>query len=294
MARNQKQIPPYQEGRETGGINRAMQMRRDNDTVKIPEITPYDVDYAIIHHLTENMKLQVIENDRRVDVPVIYANSEMFAQIRTRGYLRDLDGKMIAPIIAIRRTGMQPNESVALPSMNNYTPQFKRYPYRNFNMQYDRIAGQNRRKESLEYYLVDAFDYVTIDYELILYTNMIEQMNRLVQAIMSKSNHMWGDFFTFRTVVNNESTNNTNNVGEDRVVSSNISLTVDGYLREAFEYHEPTVMKAFTTKTVRFDTEQEQFEFYIEEPSFYNRNNHISQEPKHLQRMKKRRNIRYR
>lgn len=294
MAKNQKQIPPYQQGSDSGKINRAMQMRRDTDTVKVPEITPYDIDYAIIYHLTENMKLQVVEDDKRINVPVIYVNSEKFSQIRSRGYLRDSAGKMIAPVIAIRRTGMQPDDRIAIPSMNNYTPQFKMYPYRNFNMQYDRIEGQSRRKPSYEYYRVDVYDYVTVDYDLIIWTNMIEQMNMLVQNIMSKSQHMWGDFFTFKVRVNSESPNNSNNSGEDRIISSTFSLTVDGYLREAFEYHEPTVMKSFTTKTVRFENEKEETGIYIEEPSFYNRSPHLTQEPKHVQRMKKRRNIRYR
>lgn len=294
MAIDQTRIPPFEEGYEAGDINRATQMRRDNDTVKTPKVTLYDIDYAIMYHLSDQLRLTVREQDRVIEVPVLYADGESWAQIRARGYLRDDSDKVMAPMIIIRRTGVSDDERIPLLDLNNRSLKRKFFPYKTMNMQYDRISGQILRKPSYEYYLVDMPKYVRVSYELMLWTNMIEQMNALVQDIMSVSNHLWGDYYTFRTNVTNASMANSTNVGEDRIVSTTISLEVDGYLLEEFTYQESNIQKAYTIKKVRFENEQEEFDFYIDEPSVFFENRHISQEPKHIQMMNKTRNIRYR
>jgi hypothetical protein len=294
MADNQRRIPPFEGGFQTGDINRARQMRRDNDTVKTPKITLYDIDYAILYHLSQNMKLKVTQEGRSIDVPVVYADGEKWAQVRSRGFMRDSKNKVMAPIIAIRRSNVETDSRLPILDLNNYVPHRKFYPYKTMNMQYDKLSGQVARKPSYEFYMVDAPNFVRVQYDIILWTNTVEQMNNLTQAIITVSNHMWGDYYTFRTVVTNMAMNNTNSVGEDRVVSTNIALQVDGYLREEFEYHESTVRKAYTIKTVNFENEKEEFDFYIEEPSMFHDRRHVSSEPKHIQLMNKRRNLRYR
>jgi len=294
MALKHNPIPPYEEGYQTGDINRAYQMRRDNDTVKTPKVSLYDIDYAILYHLSENLKLKVQEEDRTIDVPVLYADGEKWAQIRSRGFLRDSKDKVLVPMIAVRRTGVTPDDRIPTLDLNNRATQRKFFPYKTMNMQYDRISGQVTRKPSYEFYLVDIPYYVRVTYDLVILTNMIEQMNDIVQGIMTVSDHVWGDFYTFRTSVENATMANTNNSGEDRVVSTTISLQVDGYLLDEFKYQESEIQKAFTIKKVRFENEREEHDFYIEEPSIFFENTHISQEPRHIQLMNKRRNIRYR
>ena len=294
MAENQNRIPPYEEGKQTGDINRAYQMRRDNDTVKTPKVTLYDIDYAIMYHMGEAMKLEVIEGERKVPVPVLYADGEKWAQIKTRGYLRDEKNRAMAPMIVLRRTNVDADDRLPIVDLNNYVPYRKFYPYRTMNMQYDKLSGQTLRKPSYEFYMVDVPNYVRVTYDVVIWTYMIEQMNTLVQSLIAVSNHMWGDYYTFRTQVLSTSMNTTNNVGEDRLVSTTVSLQVDGYLQEEYEYHESTMRKAYTIKKVRFENEQEDFDFYIDEPSIFHTNRHISSEPKHIQRMNKRRNLRYR
>lgn len=296
MATNQGRIPPFEKGYEGNpeSVNRATQMRRDNDTVKTPKVSLYDIDYAILFHLAQNMKLQVMSEGRMIQVPVLYADGEKWAQIRARGFLRDQQNKVMAPMIAIRRTNVEPDSRIPIIDLNNYVPHHKFFPYKTMNMQYDKLSGQLLRKPSYEFYMVDVPNYVRVSYDLILWTNTVEQMNPLVQAVVATANHMWGDFYTFRTDMTSANMNNTNDAGSDRIVSTTISLLVDGYLQEEFEYHEPTIRKAFSTKTVDFKNDQEQFNYYIEEPSTFSNIRHTTQEPKHIQRMNKRRNLRYR
>lgn len=294
MARNQERIPPVEEGRSTLGVDRVYQTRRDTDTVKSPKITLYDIDYAMLYELGENMRLKVPERGRMIDVPTIYADSETWTQIRGRGFIRDDKRKIMAPMIAIRRTGVDNDDRLPILDLNQYVTRRKFYPYKVRANQYDRFGNQITRKPEQEYYYVDMPTYVRVSYDVMIWTHMIEQMNIIVQAMLAQSNHMWGDAYTFRVFVDSMSMNTSNNTGQDRIVTSTVPLTVDGYLREEFEYHEPTMNKAFSVKKVRFDNEREELDFYLDEPYFPNNPPHISQEPFHIMNKVRKRNLRYR
>ncbi len=76
-------------------INRANEVRRDNDTIKTPTCTIYDVDYAVMSYIREVIHPQVEQDGQLVDVPIVYANGEKWAQVQKRGYMRDVKGKML-------------------------------------------------------------------------------------------------------------------------------------------------------------------------------------------------------
>lgn len=245
-------IPPYQDGSSVQTSPRSGEIRRDNDTVKIPKITLYDIDYSIFYHLQENIKLRINENGSSIQVPIMFSNGEKWSQIRQHGYLRDVNKKVLAPIVIIRRTNVIADDRFPFFTTNHYGPQFRIIPYKTHGMQYDRVAGQFARKESLEYYMVDVPDYVRINYELIIWTDLQEQMNNIIQPINSVSNHVWGDYHKFRTNVQDITHDNVNVPGEDRLVKSTITLQVDGMLRQEFDYQQSKIQKAHSIKTVRF------------------------------------------
>lgn len=246
------QILPYQDGSSAGEIDRSSQIRRDNDTVKIPKITLYDIDYSIFFHLSENLKLRINENGTSIPVPVMFANGEKWSQIRQHGYMRDGNKKVMAPVIVIRRTNVVADDRLPIVDANKYNPTFRMIPHKTMSMQYDRVAGQYLKKESFEYYMVDVPDYVRVSYELIFWTDLQEQMNNLIQPIIGVSDHVWGDFYKFRANVQDITHDNVNVPGEDRLIKSTMSLLVDGYLRQEFEYQESKMQKAHSLKTVRF------------------------------------------
>lgn len=243
---------PYQQGRLGGEQERSAQQRRDNDIVTVPKVTLYDIDYAIYYHLVENMKLQITENGNAIPVPVMYSNGEKWSQIRQHGYLRDNSKKVLAPLIIIRRTGMTNDDRLPMVGLNNFTPQYKVLPYKTTNMQYDRVAGQIAIKDSYEFYVVDFPAYVRVAYELLVWTDLQEQMNVLAQYILEASDHMWGDYLTFRTNVQDVTHDNVNIPGEDRLVKTTITLQVDGYLRSEYGYSQQAIQKAHSVKRVRF------------------------------------------
>lgn len=256
------EVRPYQIGRSTDLSNRVQQIRRDNDTVKVSKITIYDIDYAIYYHLAENVKPRVNENGISIPVPIMFANGEKWSQIRQHGYLRDNSKKVLAPVMIIRRTGITQDDRLPMVDLNLFTPAYgvfspkiKVIPMRTSGMQFDRIAGQYQRKESLEYYVTDVPDYVRVTYELLIWTDYQEQMNDLIHPIIGISDHVWGDFYKFRVNVSDISHDNVNVPGEDRLVKSTISMTADGYLRSEYDYQQSKIAKQYSIKTVKFLSE---------------------------------------
>ena len=87
-------------------INRANEVRRDNDTIKTPKCTIYDVDYAVMSYLREVIHPQVEQDGQLIDIPITYANGEKWAQVQKRGYMRDAKGKLMTPLIFIKRNNI--------------------------------------------------------------------------------------------------------------------------------------------------------------------------------------------
>lgn len=251
-------IFPYEIGRTTTSISRDQQMRRDNDNIKVPKITLYDHDYAVYFHIQNVWKPQIIENDVAVPVPVMFSNGEKWSQIRAHGYLRDNSQKIQSPLIIIKRNDISQDERIStLPGQvwgGNSTiyPNIRLIPRKNSGMQFDKSLGQYQTVDSIEFYLMDVPDYIRISYDLIFWTDLQEQMNVLIQGLIPMSNHMWGDFYKFRTTIQSITPDNVNVPGEDRLVKTTINLQVDGYLRNEFEYQQSKIQKAFSVKKVRF------------------------------------------
>lgn len=233
-------------------------MRRDNDTVKVPKIGLYDIDYAIYYNLQNVWKPMVIDNDISIPVPVMFANGEKWSQIRAHGYLRDNMKKVQSPLIMIKRGDISDDTRLAMQPGQVWGgnsvlyPKQRVIPYRNMGMQFDKVAGQFVTKESTEFYLVDIPNYVRITYDLVIWTDLQEQMNVLIQGIIPLSGHIWGDFHKFRTTIQSITPDNVNVPGEDRLIKTTISLQVDGYLRNEYDYQQSKIQKAFSVKKVKF------------------------------------------
>lgn len=245
-------LTPYQDGITSPQHSRADIIRRDNDVVKVPKVTLFDHDFAVYYHLTENLKLEVTENDATIPVPVMFANGEKWSQIRQHGYLRGSDKKVMAPLIIIRRTDIADDDRIPILGLNNAGGTFRIVPYRNTSMQWDRVAGQYLKKDTVETYMYDTPTYVKITYELIIWTDLQEQMNHVIHPIIGANDHVWGDVLTFRMAFQSITPDNVNVPGEDRLVKTTMTFQMDGYLRAEYDYHKSKIQKQYSVKTVKF------------------------------------------
>lgn len=264
------EIKPYEQGSSLGPTNRAGEVRRDTDNVRVPEINLYDIDYAIFYHLQQNFNIQVNDQGSMIVVPVMFSTAEKWSQIRQYGFMRDNEKKAIAPVIVIKRGSITNDERFPFLDgnlfnpMTTWIPNVKLVQKRTMQMQWDRVAGQVLTKPSYEYYVMDIPTYVKVNYELIIWTDLMEQMNHICHTILAADNHIWGDFHKFRTQVKDISPNNVNSPGDDRLIRSTITLEVDGYLRRGFDYHQTNFQKQISIKRVDFMKEQSEQEYFAD------------------------------
>ena len=73
-------------------LNRANEIRRDDDIIRTPKRTVYDIDYAIKWYIENEIQPQIISNKELLNVPVIFSNGEKWDNVRRLGYIRDEKG----------------------------------------------------------------------------------------------------------------------------------------------------------------------------------------------------------
>ena len=237
----QSQIEPYlpsigKPSSEEGTVfsqNRGRDISRKNDKVKDISIGLVDIDEAIQYYFDNTIKPNVIQNGVRVAVPVIYGDAEKWKMVQNDGFYRDHTGKIMAPLIMFRRTSLDKNRDLGNKIDGNKTHLFHvfetRYNKKNFYNKFDILTNTIPAKQ---YYVSVIPDYVTVTYECILFTNFVEQNNKLIEAIEFASDSYWGDFkrWHFRTKIDTFTVTNIIEQDGDRVAKTNFNMTLSGYL----------------------------------------------------------------
>ena len=213
--------------------NRALQTTRKTDKVKDISIGLEDIDYAIKYYFDNVIKPSVVQDGQRVDVPTMYGSPERWKSVQADGYYRDSNGKLAVPLIMYKRDNVEKNRSLGNKIDGNLASLFQvfetRYNQRN---QYDKFSILNNRIPSKQYYVSVVPDYVTITYTVSIFTNYVEQNNKIIEAIEFASDSYWGNEnrWHFRTMLDSFSTTNIINSGEDKAAVTTVTLKVNGYL----------------------------------------------------------------
>lgn len=242
---------------DKSNLNRAYQKRRDNDLIKVPEVNFYDIDYAIMHHLREVISPRIEENGEAVDVPVMYANGETWSQIKEAGFIRDLKNKVRTPLIVIHRSSTFERPDVKKLEVNEGGSSryyIRRYP-RNLENRNFRLNQTDNTQFGDEFYISLLPRHYKVTYDIQIWTEYEEDMNKVVESILPLSGHAWGDILKFPAFVGEFAFDTLNAPDQERLVTSTAALTVDGYLVNAFDIKRSNVEKAVSIKRVVFNTE---------------------------------------
>ena len=213
--------------------NRGNQVSFRDDTTKPFTLGIQDIDEAVMYYLENVIKPTIIQNGVVQKVPVIYGASERWKQIQKDGYYRDLSGAIMMPIITFKRNTITKDRSVGNKLDANFPNNIevfqKAYSKRD---EYNNFAVLNNRKPQKEYYAVVMPDYVTVTYDFIISTYYVEQMNKIVEAMNYASDSYWGnpERFKFRARIDSFQTNTELPVGAERIVKTNFSLSLRGYI----------------------------------------------------------------
>lgn len=226
---------PFSEPTKLGQpeINRAYQVSTKNDNVRDYKIGIKDFDEAIVYYFQNVIKPSVVQNNTRLDVPIIIGTPENWKTVQADGFYRDKNGKLMAPLIMIKRRSVTQNRGLGNKLDGNVVKNLqlfqKKYSKRNY---YSNFSALNNRNQEVEYVASITPDYVTVEYDCIVWTYFVEQMNGLVEAINFASRTYWGDptKFQFYSSIESFEESITYEVGEDRAVKNNFSITLNGYI----------------------------------------------------------------
>ena len=212
------------------GNNRANEIKSTKGDLK-RSVTLFDIDYAMMSYL-EDTVLPTLKDGNGVGVriPVIYGNSERWNGARRQGVYRDAKGKIQLPIIMIRRTSMKKNLSTNSP-VNKYLEREFETGWNKYNP-YDRFAAVNGIKPVKQYVTTITPDYFDLTYECMVWTEYMEQMNRLIEQISFEDDEYWGDRgqYKFRTRIDEYKTDTVLPDVQDRLVRTSFNLSVSAYL----------------------------------------------------------------
>jgi hypothetical protein len=213
--------------------NRARQISVKGDTDKDFYIGMQDLTDAVSYYFNDILRLYVIQNNNKITIPVIYGTPENWKGIQRDGYYRDKNGKLQAPLIMYKRTTTTPNRNLGNKIDGNVSRNVqlfeKRYNQRN---NYGNFAVLTNRSLEKEYVVSVTPDYVTVEFECLLWTYSVEQMDKLIESLNFSSRSYWGDpnKFQFYSQIETFSDSITYDIGEDRAIKTSFTLTLSGYL----------------------------------------------------------------
>jgi hypothetical protein len=212
---------------------RGNQVSFKGDTEKAFTLGIQDIDDAVVYYITNIIKPSIIHNEVRINVPLLYGDSEKWNTIQKQGYYRDKSGKMMLPLIIFKRNSIERNRNLSnkldANFPNNMAVTSKSY---NKNNAYCQFNVLNKKLPEKQYYITVIPDWVTVNYDFVVSTYYIEQMNSILEAINYSSDSYWGDpkKFLFQSYIDSISTNTSSPVDEERFNKSTFSLKLHGYI----------------------------------------------------------------
>ena len=228
-----------------------------------------DVDTTIAEYMVDTVIPDVEENGNQVKVPLLYGNAERWNNARAKGYLRDQRGKIQIPLVMFKRNSIERDSNLAQFKDLNTLPAYKKYSKQN---RYERFSLQPNAQRAFEQYEVSVPDYVTVTYEVMIWTSFTEHMNKIVEQFQYATDRYWGkdDGFRFRTRI--DSFDNQQEVGEgsERIIRTSFTMVANAYLLPETYDEKPQVKKSFTPKKVVWGIETDLTGMRFSNPNIYN------------------------
>lgn len=214
-------------------FNRSQEMSFKNDDTKQYSVGIQDIDEAVFYYFRNVIKPFVMQNGVRREVPIIYGAPERWKSFQRDGYYRDKSNAIMLPIIVIKRDTITKDRSVAnkldanSPNLNGVWQ--SKFSSKNF---YDNFATLNNRKPVKTFYAVAQPDYVTMEYECLIQTYYMSQLNKIIEACEYASDAYWGDpsKFKFRAFIDSFTTATELVQNQDRLVKGTFGIRLRGYI----------------------------------------------------------------
>ena len=229
--------------------NRALQYKKES-IEQGKGVRLYDVDLAIAEHMIDTVLPTVEIFQEKQKVPVVYGNPERWKSVQKDGYLRDKKGMLQIPLVMFKRNSIERNDTLSN-TMNRHVsyPSVSKYSKKH---RYDKFSAMTSTQKPVELYDIVIPDYVTLTYEVIIWTDFTEHMNKVVEAFQYATDEYWGDKGGFKFRVKIDSFDNTTEIseGSQRIVRTNFTMAVNAYLLPEQFDNESTHKKSISGKKV--------------------------------------------
>jgi hypothetical protein len=146
---------------------------------------------------------------------------------------------------------------------------YKKYSPKN---RYERFSIQNGVAPVEEMYEINVPHYVTVTYEVMIWTSFTEHMNKIVEAFQYATDRYWGNDNGYKFKVKIDSFDNQQEVGagSERVIRTTFNMVVNAYLLPERYNEKPIVKKSRTIKRIIFGVETDLTGNLFSQPSLYN------------------------
>ena len=239
--------------------NRGYDRSVKNDDVKQFHVGLRDIDETIVYYFNNVIKPSVIRNGKRVNVPILYGSPERWKSVQKDGFYRDKNGKIQTPLIMFKRDSIEKNRNLGnkldANNPNNFSIFQKKYSKKNV---YDKFSTLTNREPVQELYGVIIPDYVNITYSCVVFTEYVEQMNKIVESINFASDSYWGDpeRFNFRAMIDNYTTSTEMAQGQDRTVKTSFEIKMMGHIvPDSINTSIANMNKFYSKSSVKFGLE---------------------------------------
>jgi len=213
--------------------NRGKENSLRNSKSRDFSISIQDHDEAVKYYFENTIKPTVVQNSEILSVPIIYGSPERWKSVQESGFYRDANGKIMVPLIMYQRTTLEKNRNLGNKIDGNKVINYQIFEQKfNNRNRYDRFDLLSNRQPSKEYFMSVIPDYVTLTYNCIIFTDYIEQINPIIEAINFASDSYWGDFsrFKFRAKIDNFTTTTEISTSDGRAVRTSFNITLNGYI----------------------------------------------------------------
>jgi hypothetical protein len=218
---------------DANNVNRATQTSFKDDTTKPFSIGLEDLDWAVMYYFENVIRPTVLQNGESLPVPVIYGSPEKWASFQKFGYIRDLQSRIMAPLLMFKRNNIEKNRGLAnkldANHPNNIAITNKKYSQQNA---YSKFNILNGIKPEQTLYATVVPDYLTVTYDCAVFTYYNEQLNKIIEAVEYASDAYWGDPERFKFKTNVDSFTSTVELSDtaERIVKSTFTLKMFGYI----------------------------------------------------------------
>ena len=219
----------------------------------IPDITFRKMDEAVVDFFDKKFPLLI---DGRT-VPVVFAGPERWAQVQRDSYMKDKDGMLILPVIAVRRGSPEINVSRHVPKNIDTNIIIKK----NVQNKLDSQLEINNSKPIFECYSIPYPRYINMNYNIIIWASHFAEINDFQQRYLWEGAHyvLNSEHFWFQSHIQsiNDNSNTEDNTRQERIQKIEYSLMLEGYISNSKD-----MIKIPSINRLNIDLFTEENEFY--------------------------------